>query len=114
MGVKIAVVGYRVSRVDAWTQAGHEVIVIPPPGDPNPIYSEAELGGRCKDVHLLLNGGRYHISDEVMDRIPGLRAIVVPFIGVDKIDVAAATARGIGGRGDHVAHAGPQQTLAPR
>ncbi len=95
MGMKIAVVGFQVSRVDEWTQAGHEVMVIPAPGGPNPVYSEEELGERCKDVDILLNGGRYHLSEKVMDRIPDLRAIVIPFIGVDKIDVAAATTRGI-------------------
>ena len=95
MGVKIAVVGYQTSRSDAWTRAGHEVMVIPVPGGPNPVYSEEELGERCQDADILLNGGRYYISAQVMDRIAALRAIVVPFIGVDKIDVDAATARGI-------------------
>ncbi len=95
MGVKIAVAGYRISRYDAWTQAGHEVMMIPAPGGPDAVSSEEELGERCKDVNILVNGGRYEISDTVMGRISDLRAIVVPFIGVDKIDVEAATARGI-------------------
>jgi phosphoglycerate dehydrogenase-like enzyme len=95
MGIKIAVVGYGVSGFETWTQAGHEVMVIPAPGGAHPVYSEEELGERCRDVDILVNGGRYQISDKVMERIPELRAIVVPFIGVDKIDVAAATARGI-------------------
>jgi phosphoglycerate dehydrogenase-like enzyme len=95
MGMKIAVVGYGVGGFEAWTQAGHEVMAIPAPGSPHPVYSEEELGAQCHDADILVNGGRYHISARVMDRIRDLRAIVVPFIGVDKIDVEAATTRGI-------------------
>jgi phosphoglycerate dehydrogenase-like enzyme len=95
MGMKIAIAGYRMPRVEEWTQAGHEVTVIPAPGEASSVDAAEALGERCHDADILLNGGRYQISAPVMDRIPRLRAVVVPFIGVDKIDVEAATRRGV-------------------
>lgn len=97
MGAKIVIAGYRLEGLsfEEWTQAGHELMIIPAPGQPDAAASEEELGERCKDADIIVNGGRYYITATVMDRVPNLRAVVVPFIGVDRIDVEAATERGI-------------------
>src|SRR5581483_2267094 len=78
-----------------WESAGHEVIMIKAPPAPTIEYPVAELAELAGPADILVNDGRQYISDAILDSLPTLRAVCVPFIGVDKIDVAAATARNL-------------------
>ena len=57
--------------------------------------NKKELLGVCKEASVLINEYLKPIDAEVMDAIPGCKAIVRTGIGVDTIDLQAATERGI-------------------
>jgi len=57
--------------------------------------SAGELQGRLAGVHGLLNTYLPGINAEVFDAAPDLKAVVRYGIGLDTIDIPAATARGI-------------------
>lgn len=76
--------------------AGHEVIV----GRHLDLrgrapYTEAELVALCRDADVVLASHLETISAAVMERTPRLKLVIVPFIGTDKIDTAAATRLGV-------------------
>lgn len=57
--------------------------------------SPAELAERLKDCDGVIVRSATHITAEIMDAAPGLRVIGRAGVGVDNIDVTAATKRGI-------------------
>jgi D-3-phosphoglycerate dehydrogenase len=84
-----------------WTHAAFEpevlavfdnlaAVVSVPPADTDDWYTQAAL------YDGLIVSGLHYITGEVMDRAgPRLRVVGRPGIGVDRIDIAAATERGI-------------------
>jgi D-3-phosphoglycerate dehydrogenase len=58
-------------------------------------YTEAELMDLCREADVVLASSLEPITRAVLEAAPRLRLVVVPFIGVDKIDVAAATRLGV-------------------
>lgn len=74
--------------------AGH-CVVIGRPHEDHRSYSEAELIQLCGDAHAAQGSFREHITRKVLEAAPHLRLVVFPFIGVDRIDLAAATEQGI-------------------
>src|SRR5438034_9844275 len=84
------------SELDPLRAGGHEVVIGRPLDMPDrPAYTEAELIEASRDVDVILASHLETISRAVMEAAPRLRLVIVPFIGVDKIDVAAATRLGI-------------------
>ena len=84
------------SELDALREAGHEVIIGRPLDMPGrPAYSEAELIEACRAVDVVLASHLETVSRGVLEAAPRLRLVIVPFIGVDKIDLAAASRLGI-------------------
>jgi D-3-phosphoglycerate dehydrogenase len=76
--------------------AGHEVLIGRPPDQAGrKPYPEAELMAACRDVDIILASGYEAITAGVLESAPRLKLVIVPFIGVDKIDVQAATRLGI-------------------
>jgi phosphoglycerate dehydrogenase-like enzyme len=76
--------------------AGHDVVVERPLDQPGRrAWTETELIAAARDVDVILASHLETISAAVIDGAPRLRLVVVPFIGVDKIDVGAATRRGV-------------------
>src|SRR6185436_16108584 len=88
-------------KMRVWTHAAFEPEVLAvfdnlatvgasPPAESPDWYAEA---ARCAG---LIVSGNHYITGDVMDRIgERLRVIARPGIGVDRIDLAAATERGI-------------------
>lgn len=73
---------------------------------------DAELG--CAEI--LVTRGKLRVDSSVLDRLPSLRLVIKAGAGLDTIDVAAATARGIavratGGSEDSVAELALALTL---
>ena len=58
-------------------------------------YTEAELIEAARDVDVILASHLETISRGVLEAAPGLRLVIVPFIGTDKIDLAAASRLGV-------------------
>jgi D-3-phosphoglycerate dehydrogenase len=78
------------------TAAGLRVIVGRPLDDPaRRPWTEPELVAACRDVDIVLASHLETISRAVMAGAPRLRLVIVPFIGVDRIDVAAASELGV-------------------
>ncbi len=78
------------------TAAGHEVVIGRPFDAPERrAYTEVELIEVCRDADVVLASGYESITARVMERAPRLKLVIVPFIGVDKIDVVAATRLGV-------------------
>ena len=76
--------------------AGHEVVIGRPLDQPGrAAYSAADLGAAARDCHVILASHLDAITGAVMDATTKLRLVIVPFIGVDKIEVSAASERGI-------------------
>lgn len=72
--------------------AGHEVVIGRPLDDPDrKAYREAELIEACRDADVVLASHLEAITRPVLESARSLRLVIVPFIGTDKIDVAAAT-----------------------
>jgi len=76
--------------------AGHEVIIGRPLDQRDrKAYTEAELAGAARGVHVILASHLETISRGVLESAPDLRLAIVPFIGTDKIDVDAASKLGV-------------------
>jgi phosphoglycerate dehydrogenase-like enzyme len=76
--------------------AGHEVIVGRPLATPGrKPYTEAELASAARDVDVILASQFDTISSDTLQAAGRLRLVIVPFIGVDKIAVDAASRLGI-------------------
>ena len=76
--------------------AGHEVIIGHPLDMPGRrAYTEAELIEASRDADVILASHLETISAAVLEAAPRLRLVIVPFIGVDKIDLAAASRVGV-------------------
>jgi D-3-phosphoglycerate dehydrogenase / 2-oxoglutarate reductase len=76
--------------------AGHRVTVERPLDQAGrQAWTEAELIAAARDVDVILASHLDTISAGVMEAASRLRLVIVPFIGTDKIDVAAATRFGV-------------------
>ena len=76
--------------------AGHEVLIGRPLDQPGrKAYTEAELIECARGVHVILASHLETISRGVLESASDLRLVIVPFIGTDKIDLAAASKQGI-------------------
>jgi D-3-phosphoglycerate dehydrogenase / 2-oxoglutarate reductase len=76
--------------------AGHDVVIGRPLDQPGRIaYTERDLVEAARDADVILASHLETISRVVMSAAPRLRLVIVPFIGVDKIDVPAATDLGV-------------------
>jgi D-3-phosphoglycerate dehydrogenase len=84
------------TELDPLRAAGHEVVIGRPLDQPGrAAYSAADLGAAACECHVILASHLDAITGAVMDAATTLRLVIVPFIGVDKIEVPAASARGI-------------------
>ena len=76
--------------------AGHEVLIGRPLDQPGrKAYTEAELCEAARGVHVILTSHLETISRSVLESAPDLRLVIVPFIGTDRIDLAAASKQGV-------------------
>lgn len=83
-------------ELDPLRAAGHEVIIGRPLDDPGRVpWSESDLAAAARDVDVILASHLDTIGARVMEAAPRLALVVVPFIGTDRIDVAAATRLGV-------------------
>jgi len=83
-------------ELDALRDAGHEVVIGRPLDQPGrKAYTETELCEAARGVDVILASHLETISRGVLGAAPGLRLVIVPFIGTDKIDLAAASGAGI-------------------
>jgi len=83
-------------ELDPLRAAGHEVLI----GRPldmsgRTAYSEAELIEEIRAADVVLASHLERITAAVMEHAEHLGLVIVPFIGVDKIDVPAATRLGV-------------------
>ncbi|MEK6665391.1 MAG: NAD(P)-dependent oxidoreductase, partial [candidate division NC10 bacterium] len=77
-------------------ELGHEVILgrsVDQPG--RQPYTEEELIEWCRDADVIMASHLDAITRAAMAAAARLRLVVIPYIGVDKIDVPAATELGI-------------------
>lgn len=82
--------------LDRLREAGHEVVVGRPLDQPGrKAYSDADLLEAARPADVILASHLERITREVMAAAKRLRLVVVPFIGIDKIDVKAATDLGV-------------------
>ena len=82
--------------LDPLRAAGHEVVIGRPIDTPGRRpYTESELIEACRGVDAILASGFDVITAAVLEGATSLRLVIVPFIGTDKIDVAAATRAGV-------------------
>jgi D-3-phosphoglycerate dehydrogenase len=83
-------------ELDPLRAAGHEVVIGRPLDQAGrKAYAEAELAEAARGVDVILASHLETISRGVLDAATGLRLVIVPFIGTDKIDLAAASRAGI-------------------
>jgi phosphoglycerate dehydrogenase-like enzyme len=76
--------------------AGHEVLIGRPLDQPGrKAYTEAELIESARGIHVILASHLETISRGVLESAADLRLVIVPFIGTDKIDLAAASRQGV-------------------
>ena len=85
-----------VEELDPLRQAGHEVII----GRPLDLagraaYTEPELVEQCRAADVVLASHLERITPAVMEHAEHLGLVIVPFIGVDTIDVPAASRLGV-------------------
>jgi len=83
-------------ELDPLRAAGHEVVI----GRPLDMkdrraYSESDLIEQCRVADVVLASHLERITPSVMEHAEHLGLVIVPFIGVDKIDVPAATRLGV-------------------
>jgi D-3-phosphoglycerate dehydrogenase len=83
-------------ELDPLRKAGHEVVIGRPLDTRDRrAYSEAELIEQCRVADVVLASHLERITPAVMEHAEHLGLVIVPFIGVDKIDVPAATRLGV-------------------
>ena len=83
-------------EMQALREAGHQVIIGRPLDQPGrKAYTEAELREAARGVDVILASHLETISADVLEAAPNLRLVIVPFIGTDKIDLAAASQAGV-------------------
>ena len=67
--------------------------------DVTPFYAEADpagwLAAHAGSVEAVVTAGHYGIPSELMAALPALRIIAINGVGYDRVDLAAARARGI-------------------
>lgn len=83
-------------ELDPLRRAGHEVVI----GRPLDMkdrraYSEADLIEQCRVADVALVSHLERVTPGVLEHAEHLGLVIVPFIGVDKIDVPAATRLGV-------------------
>ncbi len=84
------------AELDPLRAAGHEVVIGRPLDQPGRVaYTEADLAAAARDAHVVLASHLETISSGVMEAATGLRLVIVPFIGTDKIDIPAASRLGV-------------------
>ena len=82
--------------LDPLRAAGHEVVIGRPLDTAGRrAYTESELVAACHGVEAMLASHLDLVSAPVLEGARSLRFVIVPFIGTDKIDVAAATRAGV-------------------
>ena len=83
-------------ELDPLRAAGHEVIIGRPLDMPGRrAYAESELIEQVRAADVVLASHLERITPSVMEHAEHLGLVIVPFIGVDKIDVPAATRLGV-------------------
>ena len=82
----VAGVGYKL-EMEALAPLGAEIVEIA-------AKSDAEFAAQARDAHALYAKGR-KITRTIIDGLEKCRIIALGSVGVDSVDVAAATARGI-------------------
>jgi D-3-phosphoglycerate dehydrogenase len=83
-------------ELEALRAAGHELVIGRPLDMPGRrAYTTTELIDSCRDVEVVLASHLETISAAVLGTAMRLRLVIVPFIGTDKIDIAAASRLGI-------------------
>lgn len=83
-------------ELDPLRRAGHEVVIGRPLDTASRrAYTEAELIEQCRVADVVLASHLERITPAVMQHAEHLGLVIVPFIGVDKIDVPAATRLGV-------------------
>ena len=81
---------------DSLREAGHEVVLGRPMDQPGrQPYTKEELVDWCRDADVIMASHLDTISRPVLEGAEQLRLVVLPFVAMDKIDVAAATELGI-------------------
>jgi D-3-phosphoglycerate dehydrogenase len=82
--------------LDPLRAAGHEVVIGRPLDAPGrKAYTESDMIAASGGVHVILASHLETISAPVLEAARDLRLVIVPFIGTDKIDIAAATRAGV-------------------
>ena len=77
-------------------EAGHSVSIGRLQTQPDrKAYTETELSIACVDAHVLMASHLEPVTRNVMEAANALQLIIVPFIGVDRIDLSAATQLGV-------------------
>ncbi|RPH80666.1 MAG: hypothetical protein EHM88_12345, partial [Candidatus Rokuibacteriota bacterium] len=83
-------------ELDPLRTAGHEVVIGRPLDMPGrKAYSESDLIEQVRAADVLLASHLERVTPAVMEHAEHLGLVIVPFIGVDKIDVPAATRLGV-------------------
>ena len=83
-------------ELDPLRTAGHEVVIGRPLDMPGrEAYSESDLIEQVRAADVLLASHLERVTPAVMEHAEHLGLVIVPFIGVDKIDVPAATRLGV-------------------
>jgi D-3-phosphoglycerate dehydrogenase len=83
-------------ELDPLRAAGHEVVIGRPLDTPaRQAYTEADLIEQCRAADVALASHLERFTPAVMEHAEHLGLVIVPFIGVDKIDVPAATRLGV-------------------
>jgi D-3-phosphoglycerate dehydrogenase len=83
-------------ELDPLRAAGHEVVIGRPLDMPGrQAYSESDLIEQVRAADVLLASHLERVTPAVMEHAEHLGLVIVPFIGVDKIDVPAATRLGV-------------------
>jgi D-3-phosphoglycerate dehydrogenase len=84
------------SELEPLREAGHEVVIGRPLDQPGrPAYTDVDLAAAAHDCHVILASHLDAITRGVLEATPQLRLVIVPFIGTDKIDLEAASRRGV-------------------
>ena len=80
-------------RLKPFRDKGADIVVAKTADEP--LKTEEEMADICADADFLVGDNRHWITSHVLHNAERLRAVLVPFIGVDKIDVDAATDAGV-------------------